>query len=94
MNDPVNSPSHYTDVVPGIECIEVTRHFNFARGNAIKYVWRAGMKGDAIQDLRKAIYYIEDEITRLQLERRKASVPVQPRIIVDDDHIIVDDADR
>lgn len=63
--DQVNHPSHYQQV-PGIECIDVVRHFNFNRGNAIKYVWRAGAKGDEVQDLQKSIWYLTDEIARLQ----------------------------
>ena len=61
MSDPVNHPQHYTDRVPGIECIDVVEHFDFNRGNAIKYLWRAGLKGDTaqeIQDLRKAAWYV------------------------------------
>jgi len=65
MSDSVNHPEQYNRV-PGIECIDVVRHFNFNRGNAIKYIWRAGAKGDEIEDLRKAIWYIEDEIKRIQ----------------------------
>ena len=65
MSDSVNHPEHYNRV-PGIECIDVVRHFNFNHGNAIKYIWRAGAKGDEIEDLRKAIWYIEDEIKRIQ----------------------------
>ena len=64
--DPVNSPSHYKDTVPGIECIDVTKHFSFCRGNAIKYLWRAGSKDDTIQDLKKAIWYINKEIEDLE----------------------------
>lgn len=64
-NDPVNSPQHYTSHPSGIECIQVTRHFNFNRGNAIKYIWRARGKTDAIQDLEKAIWYLRDEIARI-----------------------------
>ena len=65
-NDPVNHPSHYTSHPSGIECIDITRHMNFNLGNALKYVWRAGLKdADAeIQDLEKAIWYIQDEINR------------------------------
>lgn len=66
MSDPVNHPAHYTGHASGIECIKITEHFNFCTGNAIKYLWRAGQKGDAVQDLRKAIWYIEREISRLQ----------------------------
>jgi hypothetical protein len=65
-HDPVNHPTHYTSHPSGVECLDITRHYNFAIGNAIKYLWRAGLKDDAqIQDLKKAIFYIEDEIKRL-----------------------------
>ena len=64
--DAVNHPAHYTDHPSGIECIRVTEHLNFCIGNAIKYLWRAGRKGDPVQDLRKAVWYIEREISRLQ----------------------------
>jgi Protein of unknwon function (DUF3310) len=64
MTDSVDHPKHY-NTVPNIECIDVVRHFNFNRGNAIKYVWRAGNKGDEIEDLKKAIWYLQDEINRL-----------------------------
>ena len=66
MSDPVNHPPHYTGHPSGVECIRVAEHFNFCTGNAIKYLWRAGQKGDAVQDLRKAVWYIEREISRLQ----------------------------
>ena len=62
----VKHPSHYTSHPSGIECIEITKHHNFAIGNAIKYLWRAGLKGDAILDLEKAKQYIEIEIERLK----------------------------
>lgn len=62
--DDVNQPAHYL-ALPGVECIEVTEHFSFLRGNAIKYLWRAGSKGDAVTDLRKARWYIDREIANL-----------------------------
>lgn len=65
VGGPVNHPPHYQQV-PGLECIEVVRHFNFNRGNAIKYIWRAGAKGNEVEDLKKAMWYIEDEIKRLK----------------------------
>jgi len=65
-NDPVNHPAHYTSHESGIECIEVTRWMNFNLGNVMKYVWRAGKKGDALEDLRKARFYLQDEINRLE----------------------------
>lgn len=65
QHDPVNKPLHYTKHLSGIECIEITRRMNFNKGNAIKYIWRAEDKGNEIQDLQKAKWYIEDEIKRL-----------------------------
>ena len=60
----VDHPNHYTGHPSGIECIEITKHMNFCLGSAMKYLWRAGLKDDAIQDLEKAIKYIEFEIER------------------------------
>jgi hypothetical protein len=58
------NPSHYRQHPSGVECIEVTQHCNFCIGNAIKYLWRAGLKGDAVEDLKKAAWYIDREIKR------------------------------
>ena len=69
-NDPVNHPAHYTSHPSGVECIEVTRHMNFNIGNAIKYLWRHGAKGNPIEDLKKAAFYINDEIKRLENETK------------------------
>ena len=66
MIDPVNHPVHYTDHPSGIECIQITEHMNFNLGNAIKYVWRAGLKGKRLEDLKKAVWYINREIARLE----------------------------
>ncbi len=77
-HDPVNHPAHYTSHPSGIECIAVTRHYNFCRGNAIKYLWRAGEKGNLVEDLRKAIWYINDEIKQLELPKLKQ--PCSPGI--------------
>jgi hypothetical protein len=65
MNDPVNHPKHYTAHPSGVECIEVTEHFNFNKGNAIKYIWRSSDKGKEVEDLRKARWYIDREIARI-----------------------------
>lgn len=64
LHDPVNCPSHYTSHPNGIECIDVIEHMPTCVGNAIKYLWRAGLKDDLIQDLEKAEYYIKREIKR------------------------------
>lgn len=66
MNDPVNHPKHYTEHPSGVECIQITEHMNFCRGNAVKYIWRAGEKGDEIEDLKKARWYLDREIARLK----------------------------
>jgi hypothetical protein len=66
MNDFVNRPKHYTSHPSGVECIEITRHMNFNLGNAIKYIWRAGMKDEYLQELKKARWYIDDEIAKIE----------------------------
>lgn len=76
--DNVNHPKHYTSHPSGIECIEITRHYCFTIGNAIKYLWRAGLKVDAsltdrekeIEDLEKAIWYIKDRINQLKNDKK------------------------
>jgi hypothetical protein len=63
-HDPVEHPKHYTSHPSGIECIQVTEHMGFNLGNAVKYIWRADLKADAIEDLRKARWYIERELVK------------------------------
>lgn len=65
-SDMVNSPKHYNSHPSGVECISVTKHMNFCLGNAFKYIWRAGLKNDKIEDLKKAIWYLQTEIERLE----------------------------
>lgn len=66
QHDPVNHPSHYTEHASGVECIQITEHMNFCLGNAVKYIWRAGLKNDnAIEDLKKARWYVDRELERL-----------------------------
>lgn len=64
-NDAVNHPKHYTTHPSGVECIQVTEHMNFNLGNAMKYIWRAGEKGDRLIDLQKAAWYLNREIERI-----------------------------
>ena len=72
--DPVNSPKHYTSHPSGVECIQIAEHYNFCIGNAIKYLWRHGLKSSkglsgkekSIQDLEKAVWYINREIENLK----------------------------
>ena len=74
--DKVNHPSHYTWLKDktGIEVIDITRHMDFDLGNAIKYILRAGHKTEegydnkakTIEDLKKAIFYINDKIAQIE----------------------------
>jgi hypothetical protein len=70
-HDVVNHPKHYTSHPSGVECIDVVEHFGFNIGNAVKYLWRAGLKGDALEDLKKAAWYVNREIEKRQKERTK-----------------------
>lgn len=80
MIDNVKHPRHYTSHPSGVECITITEHMNFNVGNAIKYLWRAGLKGEStsaaklsltnlkathLEDLKKARWYIDREIERI-----------------------------
>lgn len=73
-NNSVEHPVHYNADPSGVECIEIVRHRDFPIGSAIKYLWRAGLKTDAsiseeqkeIEDLEKAVWYIEDKIAFLK----------------------------
>jgi hypothetical protein len=64
MSDAVNHPKHYTSHPSGVECITITEHMGFNVGNAIKYLWRADEKGAALEDLKKAAWYVQREIQR------------------------------
>ena len=81
----INHPKHYNQNPSGIECIDVAKHFNFCLGNAIKYIWRAGLKLDTdsyhsmesicnakIEDLEKAIWYLQCEIETVKKDSKKA----------------------
>lgn len=79
--DKVNHPSHYTWLKEkcGVEVINITRHLSFDRGNAVKYLLRAGYKSEEgysenqklIEDLKKAIFYINDEIKHLEDDKER-----------------------
>lgn len=73
MSDMINHPRRYTshparcECGSGIECIQITEHMGFNLGNALKYIWRADLKGDAVEDLKKARWYLDREISRREL---------------------------
>jgi Protein of unknwon function (DUF3310) len=62
--DNVTNPKHYNSHPSGIECIDIAAHHNFNIGNAIKYLWRAGLKNNNSneQDIRKAMQYLQFEL--------------------------------
>jgi len=72
MTDPVNHPAHYTEHPSDVECIHITEHMGFNLGNAVKYIWRADLKGSAIQDLEKARWYIACELVKRGLATEPA----------------------
>ena len=85
MSDSVNYPAHYTSGPPcpacgeTIEAITVTENMSFCVGNAIKYLWRAELKGSPVEDLRKAAWYCTREADRreaalLEADRREAAI--------------------
>src|SRR5271168_4617663 len=67
MADAVDHPKHYNEHPSGVECIDIVEHMTFNSGNAVKYIWRAGIKSkDQIEDLKKAAWYIAREIGRIE----------------------------
>jgi hypothetical protein len=62
LNNPVDHPAHYTTHPSGIEAITICEHMSFCLGNVMKYVWRADLKNNAIEDLEKALWYLKREL--------------------------------
>lgn len=82
-HDPVNHPQHYTSHPSGVECIAIAEHMSFCLGNAVKYIWRADLKDDASEDLRKAVWYIERELDlreRRQISKRQPELSIIDKI--------------
>lgn len=84
--DEINHPEHYMSHPSGVECITITEYMSFNIGNAIKYLWRAGLKplnntnteqhnsiNATIIDYRKAIWYIQREIKRIENQNKDLS---------------------
>lgn len=70
-HDPVDNPAHYTEGFGGVEVIQLSERLNFCRGNVVKYVCRAGKKGgpeQEVEDLKKALWYLNRELFRLEAE--------------------------
>ena len=69
----VDHPRHYNEHPSGVECIEIIEHWGFNLGSAVKYIWRNGLKPgeDAVEDLKKAIWYLNREIERIESESNR-----------------------
>lgn len=75
----INHPRHYMTHPSGVECIAITEHHDFCTGNAIKYLWRAGLKlteGETpgkseLRDLKKARWYLDRKIKRIEKMRKE-----------------------
>lgn len=65
-NDPVNHPAHYTRHPSGVECYEISQHLSAAVAQAFQYIWRAESKGNPVEDYKKAVWWLEREIERLE----------------------------
>jgi hypothetical protein len=65
-NDPVRHPNHYCSHPSGVETMQIAKHETFCIGNAMKYLFRYKHKGKPVEDLKKAIVNIEEEIKRIE----------------------------
>lgn len=77
--DVVNHPAHYNSHPSGVETIRLTEHMDFLLGNVIKYVMRCEHKGEPLQDLRKARFYLDRKISQLEAGVQ-ISAPEEPAI--------------
>jgi Protein of unknwon function (DUF3310) len=68
FSNKINHPAHYTKHPSGVECITIVEHMGFNLGNAVKYIWRADLKENALEDLKKALWYISREIAKREAE--------------------------
>lgn len=75
----VDHPAHYNKNPSGVECIDVIEHMPFNIGNAVKYLWRVGSKGDPLEDLQKAAWYVDREISlRTTVHKRADKIADEP----------------
>lgn len=71
IGNPVSHPRHYTSHPSGIEAIEICQYMSFCLGNVMKYIWRADLKNNALEDLAKARWYLDREIWRRKRKLKK-----------------------
>lgn len=62
MSDAVNHPTHYNNHPSGVEAIDICERLPFNIGNAFKYIYRCDSKGSTVQDIDKAIFYVNREL--------------------------------
>lgn len=72
LREEIDHPDHYQHPT-GIECIDVIEHMPFNIGTAVKHLWRCGQKWDDIGDLKKAVWYINRQIQKLEAEKKLQS---------------------
>jgi hypothetical protein len=79
-DDPVNHPRHYNSHPSGVQCIEIVEHMSLCLGSAVQYIWRAGQKDPAkeIEDLKKARWYLDREISRLEKQQNEHKNVIVP----------------
>lgn len=83
-NDAIN-PSHYGGFSNGAKVIDIVERLNFNRGNAIKYIARAGRKpgADTVEDLKKAKWYLEREIARIIADGKETGEAIVSYVYVE-----------
>lgn len=78
--DEIQKAKHYNTDESGVECIDVIKYMSLPRGNAMKYIWRAGKKDSTpegeIKDLEKAIYYLQKEIEVIKKRSKTRTVSI------------------
>ena len=76
------NPSHYKGFSNGAQVVDIAEWLNFNRGNAVKYIARAGRKqgADTLEDLRKARWYIEREIERIITDGKETAEKLSPPV--------------
>lgn len=80
MTDMVNHPSHYTH--GSIECIDVVENTSFSIGNAVKYVYRRNHKNSLVQDLQKAVWYLEREASRWEANPKTGGISLETGLAI------------
>ena len=78
--DPVSHPEHYNAHPSGVECVEMTKLMNFNLGNAFKYLHRRLLKGDPVENMRKAEFYLNAELG-LRRSMRSVAARLSRRLV-------------